>query len=283
MRVLGCGALGLAAGFVGCTLVTDLDSLVGNPATASREPDGAPLDAELHPGDDAAVVDSSNDGAPSDAGLVDAAEAGPASGFAFVQSASAQLTAVTTPIGVSATQAGNLIVIAVAKETNVTTVVSSIADNAPGGSNTYVSANQRSFHTGCVTSLEIWYATNARPGATSIAVTMGSSEEIEAWALEFSHTGDAVVFEGGKGVSDQPAGTIITAPAVTSAASKPLVISGAMTCGAITGLRVPTSFQPLPILRGENVAYLLAAQPGTYGAVWNSGNDPWNSSTVIFR
>jgi hypothetical protein len=286
VKALGFGAFWLAACFVGCTVVTDLDSFVGSPATDRRDQDGAPADAAEPPAkDDAAVVDSGDAGSPSDAQLVDAAETGPATEFAFVQygTVDAPGTAVTTPIPVNATKAGSLLVVVVAEETNSTTVVSSIADNAPGGGSTYVSASQRSFNTGCSTSLEIWYATNARPGATSIAVTMGSSVKIEAWALEFSTSGQAVVLEAGKVLSSQPTGTIITAPTVTTAASKPLVISGAMTCGEVTGLRAPSTFQPLAILNGETVAYLLANQPGTYGAVWNSTSDMWNSSTVVFK
>jgi hypothetical protein len=85
-------------------------------------------------------------------------------------------------------------------------------------------------------------------------------------------------------ISDQPSGSIVTAPKVTTSMANTLVVSAGMSCGAISGLRSGSAFQALPILSGENVAYLLTTDLGTaYGAVWNASNGTWNASTVTFR
>ena len=76
-----------------------------------------------------------------------------------------------TSLTVPATGSGHLI--AVALMFDGATSVASVVDNAPGGSNTYVSARARG--SSGIWSTEIWYAVNSKSGATVVTPTFATA------------------------------------------------------------------------------------------------------------
>ncbi|WP_394826157.1 hypothetical protein [Pendulispora albinea] len=226
-----------------------------------------------------AGADSGTSGASGKSGDAEATE----SPFALVQQGTKEQTSKTVTIAMGQTGTGNLIVVVIGQGTNRDTTVTSIVDDAPGGSNAYVSTRQRSIDTADVNTLEIWYAANIRPGATSATVTMQDSVRVMAWVMEFSGPSKSETFDTGSVLNNQPRGTTIIAPVVIPSTPTALVISAAMSAGEISELNAGSPFQRLPIVSGNNVAYFFATKPGSYSAVWSSENATWNASTVAFK
>ncbi len=183
-------------------------------------------------------------------------------------------------IAIPKTVGGDLVVVAVAQESDTTSVVSAISDDA---GNTYVSANQRSIDASCANTTEIWYATNVAPGASLVHVAMSASVTIEVWVAEFAGPSGASPLDTGAIASTQPSGAMIAAPVVTPSSPDALVISTAASCGAISAVAPGSPFTALAILNGENTAYYVAHAAGTYGAVWSYNGGSWDGSTVAFR
>jgi hypothetical protein len=261
----------------GCSLLTDLDGLTGI--------DGGVADAGSGGGDSSAVSDAGADDvrASEDGGA--AADTATKPVPRLVQSASASLgnaaaLALTTIF--APTVEGNLMVVAVTVDSNSAASVLSIADNAPGGSNTYVTAGQRSTDTSCDDVTEIWYAKNVRAGATGLSVVANTSVRMDVWALELSGLDRVNPLDKGATTSNQAVSNVVTAPAVP-ATNNAVVISVACTCGTINGIKNGNPFTGLNVQTGENAAYFITTAAGEFGAVWTSTNNTWNASTVSFR
>jgi hypothetical protein len=235
---------------------------------------GASSDASVTDAADAATSDSSTD-ASSDA--TDSAVATPA----LVASGNAQGSSASTVIALSpASMTGDLVVVGVVQESGTSAVVTGITDDAQNGSNSYVSANQRSLDSSCANTAEIWYAANVAAKATHVTVTMSAAVNVELWVLEFSGVS---ALDTGATVNTHAAGTTVAAPPVTPSVASAAIVSTAASCGALGGIANGNAFVPLPLLNGEDAAYFIASQPGSYGATWTSSNGSWNASTAAFR
>jgi hypothetical protein len=277
MRVLHAAPVTLFL-LTGCAMFIDYDRLASGPACEGEECGSSVPDAgrdRAAPAIDGAVeVDATSE-----------AEAGVVELPAFLQSGVANLKASTVPTTIGPTKPGNLIAVAIAIEEHDLGAVSGITDNAPGGSNEYVSAKQKSIDLPCNDASEIWYAKNVRPGATivTVAITGAPPPETEVWVMEFSGLSRTAPLEGGAVATNPASVTTVTAPSVATSAQHSVVISTACACDAITSIKAGTPFLALPILVGENTAYYIASQPGSYGAVWTSTPGSFNASTVIFK
>ncbi len=231
--------------------------------------------------DDASSSDASVDGSPAD--VVDA-DVSSTTNIQRVQSNqdSTPSTATSLSVGINASGAGNLIVVGLTQESGTTAVVTTISDDAAGGSNVYVSANERSADSSCANTAEIWYAKATKPGAKTVIVSMSASVAFEVWVAEFSGVSTSSPFVTGGATSSASTATILAPQAVVSSAPA-LVVSVATTCGAISAVHAGSPFTALPILDGEDTAYAIVTKSGSYGAEWSYSSGTWNASTAAFR
>jgi hypothetical protein len=156
---------------------------------ASSDEDAGAMDAEA----EAEAVDATSAFDASDAAdaseaadALDAAEAPDTSGLAdaarpppitVIQTGSSSTSnSGTLLIPLSPSRAGSFFVV-MSTFASVTETISAVVDNAPGGSNAYVSANLRSV-AGTCQATELWYARAARPGATSVSVTTATASTV---------------------------------------------------------------------------------------------------------
>lgn len=184
-------------------------------------------------------------------------------------------------LAVSSTGAGHLI--AVALMFNGGTSVSSITDNA---GNAYVSAGARSA-TGGLT-VEIWYATNSKSGATAITPKFAGSPnhvEMTEWEVSGIATGspDAVNTATGSVTSDNTAG-----PAVTTSEAGDFVISVLFANSSdFSGISSGNDFTDDFTTFGNGWAHLTSnsAPAGSYQASWSTSSPAgvYCASTAAFR
>jgi hypothetical protein len=301
-RFSGCVAVAACtACAAGCELVFGLDGLTGGDAGSTRDgswhapegsspsPDGASGVDGTEGSDAAHGLEAGTDGPTTGADASDSSasdvigtDTAPTV-LAFVQGAGSSESGPSGKLAISSTGAGDLLVVAIVQESGTAAAVVSIVDNAPGGPNTYVSANQRSVDARCANTAEIWYAKNVRPGTTSVAILMSASVTFEAWVAEFSGASTTSPLDTGAAASSQPATTVITAPTVTPSVPNAVVLSVAASCGAISGLAAGSPFHALATKNGEDAAYYVASQTGAYGAVWSTSGGTWNGSTAAFK
>jgi hypothetical protein len=301
--VLACIAcLATLASIGGCSLVTDLGGLAGtstgddggevtaDDGGSSRTDDSATGDGSVT-GDGSSAEDGSAAGDGSVTG--DGSVAGDAGADGSVTSPSVRLVqsaaGSTQPSMNTLTKSfapsgdGNLLVVAVALSSSTSVTVTSITDNAPGGGNSYVSANQRSVDGSCADFVEIWFAKNVHAGASTVTVTASGAAQMNLWVLELAGLSTTDPLDTGAVSSNRPSSNVVTAPAVTPSTPSAVVISTATTCGTISTVRAGNPFTGLAVLSGESTAYLITAAAGSYGAVWNASSGTWNASTVAFK
>jgi hypothetical protein len=164
---------------------------------------------------------------------------------------------------------------------DVTATITTITDNTSGGSNPYVSANLRSAVGTCQAN-EIWYARDAKAGATSVTVTASKSTRLDLWVLEVSGASTTLGVDVGA-VAMGPQATTITAPPVTPSGVPAFIAAAVASCGNIGGIVGGNPFTALMPEHGNGAAYYVAKAPGTYGPVYMNSNDAWNASVAAFR
>jgi hypothetical protein len=270
-----------AAVAVGCGLGIEGAATAPDDAGTGVRDDGQPQDdaAAADAADlvDAATLDADSDATSASDG-VDGVDAGP---IGVVQTANAAKSGTTTlSTTIAATQSGSLLVV-LSTYYGVTPTITGIADDAPGGSNTYVSASLRSV-TGTCQASEIWYARNARAGAKSVTVTTSGSVTLQVWVVELSNTRTTGGVDVGN-VGSGAASTTITAPTVTPSGVPAVVVSALGSCGTMGSLAGGSPFTALPIQNGNGAAYYIATAPGAFGPVYNNSNNAWNASVAAFR
>jgi len=187
------------------------------------------------------------------------------------------LTSLTIP----ATGSGNLI--AIALMFNGTTSVASVTDNA---GNAYVSAGARS--TVNQYTAEIWYAVNAKPGATVVTPTYNGSPthmEITEWEVSGLHNGPpdkTAVISQVKVLTNNAAG----APATTTQLGDFVVSILLANTSKFTTISSGNEFTDDFNINGNGWAHLTndLAAPGTHQASWftSSPAGSYCSSTVAF-
>jgi hypothetical protein len=185
---------------------------------------------------------------------------------------------------IPATGAGHLIAVAIMF--NGTTSVASVADNAAGGSNTYVSAGARAIK--AALSTEIWYAVNSNSGATIVTPKFAGSPthvEIAVWevsGIAGSPPDAANISSGSVTLNNTPG------PAVTTTEGGDFVLSvlfaNAASFSSITsGNEFTDDFKT----NGNGWAHITStsAAAGTHQASWytTASTGAYCASTVAFR
>jgi hypothetical protein len=280
-------------------------------AAPARE-DSGPITEDASPDEDAGAMDAgpeaeavdatSTDASASDASdaadaseaadALDAAEAPDTSGppdaarpapITVIQTGSSSTSSSgTLSIPFSPSRAGSFFVV-MSTFASVTETISAVVDNAPGGTNTYVSANLRSA-AGTCQATELWYARAARPGATSVTVTTATASTVlEAWVMEVAGLAPSGGVNASAVENNGPVTALITAPTVTPSAAPALVVAAVASCGSIGTIAAGSPFIALTEEVGNNAAYYVTPSNGAYGPVFNNQFDAWNASVAAFR
>jgi hypothetical protein len=189
-----------------------------------------------------------------------------------------------TSLTIPATTSGHLI--AIAMMFNGTTSVATVSDNAPGGSNTYVSAGARSALG--TWSTEIWYAVNSKPGATVVTPTFASSAssvQIAVWEVSgLSALAPDVtnIASGNLTLSDTP-GPAVTTTQVGDFILSVLLASTASLSAISSGNEFTNDFRTF----GNGWAHITStsATAGTHQASWftSAPSGIYVASTVAFH
>ena len=189
----------------------------------------------------------------------------------------------TSPIAIPivATAAGDLLIVATGNFSNAA-AINSITDDA---GNTYVSANALSTSSDAPMNIvEIFYAASSKAGATTLEIRSGGSMTRDVWFFEVAGMEqvdplDVVATSNNALEPPNPA-----APPVVPTQLPSLVVSTGDFVGESSGLDAVSSFTALPLQSGNDTAFMFAVAPGSYGAVWDDGNDgTYCASTVAFK
>ena len=173
---------------------------------------------------------------------------------------------------------GDLVVVMIAAY-DTSAVVASVVDDT--GANQYDATGARSTSKDAHT--EIWYAANAQPGATQLTATLTKPVGGGLWFAEFSNIARANPLDKAS-IGNGPTTAMVTAPTVDTSAADELVISMlVVSAGGATGVTSGNPFIALPDISGDASAYVVAAQPGTWGAAWDTdGGGTVCASTAAF-
>lgn len=176
------------------------------------------------------------------------------------------------------TNAGDLLVLGLTDLDNVTSIV----DNAPGGSSVYVSANARATTSNGDVD-QIWYAPNVKAGVTEITISWGSGSDGQVWAEEFFGLSTSAPLDQVAVLNNQ-SGCCDTAPTITTGFANELVFSVDDEDTAVVGIAPGNPFIGLPLLSGNAAAYFIAPAAGSAeGAIWDkNNNDGYCTSTASF-
>ena len=131
---------------------------------------------------------------------------------------------VSPTLAIAATGSDHLIVVALRSGG---TTISSVTDDAPGGSNVYVSIPAaRAVNAVANALVELWYATGSRPGATTISVVSDGSLNTMVWEVDHIAAGNPV--DTASELSDQPTTLTPFGPTITTTMAGEFVIAAAI-------------------------------------------------------
>ncbi len=173
-----------------------------------------------------------------------------------------------------ATHAASLIVVA------FTVSASAVSDDASAGGNSYVKAPGVN---GCA---EIWYANNAKAGATTITVTTASAPDYGIVAWEVAGLDPSQPFDVGAATSFQAGVTPAAGALVTTSTRGEFVVSMLPTAGGVTGIVPGNEFTNDSRVNGNGWAHLTSpdAVAGPHQAIWElSPVGDFCSSTAAFK
>lgn len=188
-------------------------------------------------------------------------------------------------ITVAATSAGNLLVVIVGGNPNTVTI-SSVTDNATGGSNTYA---QRSGARGTDASrfIDCWRSLSAaHGGATTITITGSGAnvEDAEFWEVSgFTTAGDDVAAVVNNGV--QSGGTA-TGAAVTTTSTTGFIVAGDMTSAGVTANpKAGNEFTSGGDIDANSNAFcsLISTTAASHQPAWSDTGTSFTSNTVAFK
>jgi hypothetical protein len=201
---------------------------------------------------------------------------------ALLQSKNASGSSSSLTLPLTATKTGSLIVLGIGRDRRT---ITSISDNAPGGSNNYVRAGvgTQSDCAGNEIGAEIWYAKNVKSGTTSVTVSFSGSAPAQIWGLELSKMDLTAPLDESNSTNNGGLSTSLNAATVTPSVADSVVVSTGVCCSTITSLKSGSPFTGMPVLAGNSTAYLLANKLGTYGASWNTDNCVSASTTAAFK
>jgi hypothetical protein len=186
---------------------------------------------------------------------------------------------------ITATQAGNLLIVAIDINSGTDTIAS-VTDDA---GDAFVSANVQATsigNPGGDVVADIWYAAVTAGGATQLAVTTSAGAALwDATVLEVSGTSPTAPIDVAAAASNLP-GATAAGNGVPLATTRDNAAVVTLNSGSrLTGLVAGSAFQKLTTGANDDVAYLFGAHPaGTYEADWtcNVTCGVYNVSAVAF-
>ena len=186
---------------------------------------------------------------------------------------------------IPASGSGNILVIGwqMGGGINTSITIASVVDNA---GNSYVEASgSRVIDAAAGSMLDIWYAKNSFPGATSVTITPSASVSNGGAVIwEFSGIDPGSPFDRASALSSQASSSIASGASVSTSAPSELVISMAGVAGNVTSLVAGNTFANDSTLKGDGWGHLLTSSAGTYTAQWNqSPSGTYASSTASFK
>ena len=186
---------------------------------------------------------------------------------------------------IPATGSGNLIVIGwqIAGGANTSTTITSMTDNV---GNVYAEAGSaRAIDTGASTVVDIWYAKNSAPGATSVTINPSMSlPNAGAVIWEFSGADTSAPLDTTAILNSQAATASPMAAAVATRAANEVIVSIAEVQNTVTGVASGNSVTNDSSIMVNGWAHLISSSAGTYAAQWNqSPSGSYASSTAAFR
>ena len=189
----------------------------------------------------------------------------------------------TGPLTIGSTATGSLLVVGVTF-TPTQGPVSSVTDNAPGGTNVYRSAGVKATDTNGGTA-EIWYAANSKGHATSLTVTPGGSASYTFW--EFSGVDTASPLDATSSaniLNSQSASLTPVGPAIATAEAGELVISVLAVQHNVTNIHAGNAFTNDSLAGNDGYAHLIATSTGTFQAQWDQDSSgTYASDAVSFK
>jgi hypothetical protein len=182
---------------------------------------------------------------------------------------------------VAPTVAGNTIIVAVESDLQP---VSSVTDNA---GNTYVQVpNARAVNASQAFGVELWYASSAIGGATTIIASTGNSEVYAIVMWEVAGLATTNVIDASATIDNAPASTTPVGAEVTTSVAGAFVIAIAIVETTVDGLLPGGPFTNDHLTLGNGWAHLTSntAPPGNYAAQWNQNTSGvYCATTVAFR
>lgn len=188
----------------------------------------------------------------------------------------------TMAIGLAPTRAGSLLVVGTLNF-NINAIAEPTVSITDDAGNTYVSANCRALWTGDDGAVEIWYASNARAGATTVTINSAGPTSRSTWVLEFANMDPSAPVDDVGTFNDAPGGGTVAGPSVSPSRPFAVIVSVILISGVVTQVSPGDEFINLEIINGDAAAYVITDRLGTYAASWDApGSDNNSSSTAAF-
>ena len=183
------------------------------------------------------------------------------------------------PMTIASTGTGNLLVVAAVYGGCSGCFITSVSDNASGGSNAWI-------RTGAIASdatagaVDIWYAKNSRPGATQLTVGPGNPNVVfwEFSGIDANSPVEATSVLNNQGPSANPAG-----PSITTALPEELIVSAVNVQNSITHIHAGNAFTNDSLQGNDGWAHLVATSTGTFNAQWDQSSGTYASNAVSFK
>lgn len=175
---------------------------------------------------------------------------------------------------------------------SVGAAIETITDNATGGSNTYVQAPGVYINAtdGFGGALDIWYAKNTRPGATTLTITYtGNPAGAITYVDEWADLDPTSPFDTAKSFWSQTSGIIIGSAlaqvTIANANEVLLAIGGCPNISnTVSGIHSGNPFSFGDTLIGSATANLVTSTTGTYFPQWDMGQSgEWIASVAAFK
>jgi hypothetical protein len=187
---------------------------------------------------------------------------------------------------IPSTGTGNLIVIAWgANNGGGASTITGISDNAPGGTNGYTQIpGARSVDSTPNDNMDLWYAKNSKPGATTVTITPSASTSGTAVVWEFSGVDTVAPLDKAAVLNSQAATTTPSGAPVTISSANEAIVSAANVQGSVLGIHAGDAFTGDSTVNGNGWAHLITSTVGTYAPHWdNTVAGSYASSAASFK
>jgi hypothetical protein len=186
---------------------------------------------------------------------------------------------------IASSGAGNLIVVAAKVQQG--DKLSSVTDDAPGGSSVYVAVPKIAMISVAGGEIDVWYTTSAHAGAMQITATSSAGPGFVYAVVAWEVSGLAAnELDTDDILSEQAASSSPLGPALTPRSAGEFIIAAEVGDGNVTGIAPGNAFveDNAAMLSGNGWAHLpgSAATAGAHQAQWLAGSGAYCSSAVAF-